>query len=87
MFAKKGYKVVCYNDPLRAYFYEANSLTNNKSHKRNVNCTVMFLRFHLWTIFNLGWRIFKYSPIEYLKIWKQVAVQMIRYVLLSLSKS
>lgn len=87
MFAKKGYKVVCYNDPLRAYFYEANSLTNNKSHKRNINCTVMFLRFHLWTIFNLGWRIFKYSPIEYLKIWKQVAVQMIRYVLLSLSKS
>lgn len=79
--AKLGYKVVCYNDSLRAYYYENTSLTHNKKHAWDFSTNMMHLRFNCWTIVNLGWRIFRYSPVAYLKLWKQVGVKTVKCAL------
>lgn len=73
--AKLGYKVVCYNDSLRAYYYEATSLTHNRKHTWDFSTNMMHLRFNCWAIVNLEWRIFRYSPVAYLKLMKQVVVK------------
>lgn len=78
LFAKKGYKVVCYNDCLRAYYYEATSLTHNTFYKWNLNSNIMMSRYYIWVICQLGWRIFKYSPIAYLNLWKHLASNMVK---------
>lgn len=80
LLAKKGYKVACYNKCLRAYYYEATSLTHNTFYKWDFNNNVMMLRFHLWVVFQLGGRIFRYSPIEYLKQWKQVISSIVKCI-------
>lgn len=81
LLAKKGYKVVCYNDCLRAYFYETTSLTHNTSYQWNFNNNAMMLHFHLWVIFQLGGRIFKYSPIAYFNHWKRVITNITKCTL------
>lgn len=81
LFAKKGYKVVCYNDCLRARYYESDSLTHNHSYRWDFNRNAMYLRYALWAIRNLGWRIMGYSPSGYLRLWKQVGTSSARCVL------
>ena len=80
-FAKLGYKVVCYNDCLRAYFYEPLSLTNNKRHKFNKDITKMYLYNDIWVIRQLGWRIFKYSPKGFLLLCIRVFKLFVKMVL------
>lgn len=79
--AKLGYKVVCYNDCLRAYFYEDTSLTHSANSKWDFGRNAMMLRFHLWVIFQLGGRIMKYSFSAYFNHWRQIAVYMLKCVL------
>lgn len=76
--AKLGYKVVCYNDCLRAYFYEETSLTHSTKIKWDFNRNAMMLRFHIWVIFQLGGRIVKYSPGAYFNLWKRTMVDMVK---------
>lgn len=68
-FALQGYKVMCYNDCLRAYFYEQNSLTNNRQYVYNRKVVLMYLRNEFWKLKNIGGLIFKYSPKEYFRIY------------------
>ena len=34
-----------------------------------------------WATANLGWRIFKYSPSAYLKLWRQVVMKTAKFAL------
>ena len=76
--AKLGYKVACYNDCLRAYFYEETSLTHNINSKWDLGRNAMMLHYHLWVIFQLGGRILKYSPSAFLNLWKQTMADMVK---------
>lgn len=67
-FAKKGYKVICYNEALRAYYYTPNSLVNNKLYKLNKKRILMEISFDWWKISNISTIILKYSPYEFLKL-------------------
>lgn len=78
--AKLGYKVVCYNDCLRAYFHEDTSLTHSTSIKWDFHRNSMMLRYNFWVIFQLGGRIMKYSPSAYFNLWKQIVVNTIRCI-------
>lgn len=81
LLAKKGYKVVCYNDFLRAYYYENISLTHNISYKWDLNKSAMMLRFHLWVVLSLGRKVFKYSYVEYFKHWIYVIIYAVKCIL------
>lgn len=60
---------MCFNDCLRAYFYEATSLTNNAGYRFDYNTSLMYLQNSIWVLKNLGWRIFDCSPKEYLRLY------------------
>lgn len=80
LLAKKGYKVVCYNDCLRAYYFEDTSLTHSTFYKWDFNSNFMMLHFHLWVIYKLGSRIFRYSPIAYFNHLKKVITNTIKCI-------
>lgn len=67
-FAKEGYKVICYNEALRAYYYTPTSLVNNKSYKLDKKRILMEVSFGWWKISNISTVIFKHSPYEFLKL-------------------
>lgn len=72
-FARDGYKVMCFNDCLRAYFYEATSLTNNAGYRFDYNTSLMYLQNSIWVLKNLGRRILDCSSIEYLRLYLIIA--------------
>lgn len=62
-FAKDGYKVICYNEVLRAYYYTPTSLVNNKSYKLNKKKDINGeISLGWWKISNISTVILKYSP-------------------------
>lgn len=79
--AKHGYKVMCFNDCLRAYYHVPTSLTNNKKYQLDYNTNRMFLQNTLWTLTNLGNQIFHYSIKGYIKLWKQSIKLMLKTIL------
>lgn len=52
--ALDGYKVMCFNKLLRAYYHEETSLCNDIASRRDPARAYMVLRFSLWLIAN-GW--------------------------------
>lgn len=80
-FAKAGYKVVCFNECLRAYYHEASSLTHNKQYVWDFDRNAMYLNQALWTIRKLGFRILRYSPIGYMRLWIIVLKKSLRCIL------
>ena len=75
------YKVICFNEPLRAYYYETNSLVNNKSYKLNKDRSYMELHFNWWCIKKIGPRILNYSLKRYLGLIKKVIKCVIKLTL------
>ena len=80
-FAKLGYKVVCFNDCLRAYYYVQTSLTNNSRYKFNNDTNRIYLQNNLWVTWNLGRRILHYSPMGYLKLWLSTVKYVVKVVI------
>lgn len=80
-FAKDGYKVMCFNDCLRAYFYVATSLVNNTSYRLDYNTSLMYLQNSIWELRHLGWRILHYSPKDYLRLYMVIAKRMVKVAL------
>lgn len=85
--AKNGYKVVCFNDCLRAYFYEQESLTHNHCHKFNKNVVLMFLRNEIWTLKEVGGIIYTYSPKGYFSLYLSILKYILKYLLCIVSRS
>lgn len=79
--AKHGYKVLCFNDCLRAYFYEQESLTHNHRHKFNRNVVLMFLRNEIWTLREVGSIIYTYSPKGYFSLYTSILKYTLKYLL------
>ena len=78
------YKVICFNEPLRAYYFETTSLVNNRSYKFDKNRSYMELHFNWWCLKKIGPRILSYSFKRYLsllnKIIKCIIKLMISYI-------
>ena len=80
-FAIRGYKVMCYNDYLRAYYYEPSSLTHNIRHRLNRAKVIIDLRQDFWLLKNCGRHIFSYSPKGYLGIYANILKHLVMYIL------
>lgn len=78
-FAKQGYKVMCFNDCLRAYYYEPASLTNNRKHKFNRKIVAMYLRNEIWKFKEVGCIIFSYSPLGYFRLLISIFKYALKY--------
>ena len=77
-FAMQGYKVVCFNECLRAYHYEPDSLVHNKGYVYDKDANRMYMQNYLWTIKACGGRIFCYSPKGYFILWKNVLAKFVK---------
>lgn len=77
-FALQGYKVVCFNECLRARYYEPDSLVHNKGYVYDKDTNLMYMQNYLWTIKACGGRIFRYSPKGYFILWKNVLAKFVR---------
>lgn len=60
--AISGYKVICYNIPLRGYYIETSSLTHNTKYKFNREIIIMNLHYIFWAIRKAARTIYKYNP-------------------------
>ncbi len=80
-FAKQGYKVMCFNDCLRAYYYEPASLTHNVSHKFNRKIVSMYLQNELWKVKEIGTVIYSYSPSGYFRLYISIFKYALKYML------
>ena len=80
-FAAQGYTVVCYNDCLRARYNEATSLTHNRQYIWDRDKNIMYMKNTLWTLHKLGLRIFRYSPVGFLRLCKIVLIKSLRIAL------
>lgn len=80
-FAINGYKVACYNKPLRAYFYEPSSLCNNKLDRLNSQRIYMWIHYAWWQIRKAGPFIWRYSRKGYFDMWKCLVINIIKYPL------
>lgn len=80
--AAKGYKVVCFNEPLRAYYFNESSLTNNAGYVFDRNTIIMFIYFNWWCITSKAGRLIaKNSAAGYLKLWLNLFKQCAKYLL------
>lgn len=77
--AKHGYKVLCFNDCLRAYFYEQESLTHAHRHKFNRDVVSMFLKNEMWILKELGGMIYSYSIKGYLGLYCNIIKYSLKY--------
>lgn len=64
-----SYKVVCFNKPLRAYYFESSSLSNNKHYRFDKVTAKNRLRFQIWELKNAGSTIFRISPKSYVLLY------------------
>lgn len=78
--AKFGYKVMCFNDCLRAYYFVQTSLTNNKFYKLDFNTNRMYLQNTIWVLANFGGRIFRYSFKDYVGLWIKIVKQILKTI-------
>lgn len=78
---KKGYMVACYNDMLRGYYFEANSLCNNKEYRRDPDKIYMGMYLAFWKLFNVGHLIFKYAPLQWVRLNLQCINAVRNYVI------
>ena len=78
------YKVVCYNDKLRAYYIEGNSLTHSKTSRYDKRRVAISIHFQIWLIVKCGPKIFSYSPARYLKSYLDLVKELIKWCLASL---
>ena len=58
--AKDGYKMTCYNNPVRAYFYEENSLSN-RLRKYNIRVALISYHYYFWEMSHIWLRIISYD--------------------------
>lgn len=82
-FAMQGFKVVCFNDCLRARYTETTSLTHNKRYRYNKEIQEMYLQNNLWVIKHCGSQIFKYSKKGYFVLCKNIASKFVKYIIAS----
>ncbi len=80
-FAKLGYKVICYNEPLRAYHIVLSSLSHNKSYKFDKERIYMELHFTTWKICNVGHLIFRYSKIAFANLFIELFKEILKLIL------
>ena len=85
-FAIQDYKVCCFNECLRAYYYEPNSLVHDKKSYFNRDRVYMFLLNNIWVIKKCGLRILKYSPTGYFQLWNDVIKNIIKLCLIKIQK-
>jgi len=78
------YKVICYNDALRFYYYEKTSLTHNVSYRLNKDILKMRILSNIWIIRNCFWKILRYSKIDliwhFLRLSKDLFLLLFSYV-------
>lgn len=78
-FPRDGYLKANYNKKIRAYYFEQNSLTNNKTYRLDSKKAKMQMSFELWKIWNVGSIIFKYSPKDYFKSYIYLTIAFVKY--------
>lgn len=77
----KQYKVICFNEMLRSYFFEQQSLVNNKNYKLDYDRAVMELSFNWWRVKEIGNLIWRYSKVDYFKAFIMVGKCITKVVL------
>ena len=77
----RDYSVVCYNEPLRGYYIETNSLTHDKTLRLDYHKARMELHYNWWCIQSLGGRILRYSILGYIKIWLSYIKSILKCIL------
>ena len=80
-FPRDGYAKANYNKKVRAYYYEPESLCNNKRSKWDTDKAFMFLSFNWWKLYNIGHIIRKYSVKDYLALYKSTFLWFCKWVL------
>lgn len=80
-FPRDGYAKANYNKKVRAYYYEPESLCNNKRSKWDADKAFMFLSFNWWKLYNIGHIIRKYSVKDYLALYKSTFLWFCKWVL------
>lgn len=80
-FAINGYKNISFNKPLRAYFYEPQSLCNDKSTRFSKNRSYMWLHYSWWEVRKVGPTVMKYSIEGYIGMWKMLFKNVIKYMI------
>lgn len=78
-FPRDGYLKANYNKKIRAYYFEQNSLTNNKTYRLDSKKAKMQMSFELWKIWNVGSIIFKYFPKDYFKSYIYLTIAFVKY--------
>lgn len=71
--ALRDLKVICLNTPLRVYYHEPLSLTNNRM-VRNPKRMAMFRHFDYWKLMNLFRFYLQHSPIEIIHVSKHIVL-------------
>jgi len=77
--ALKGYKVICYNKPLRAYYCTPTSLVNNR--KKDKNRFLMFAKYYWWCFSSAGSMIAECSKKEWLIIGLRSFSNFLKYTI------
>lgn len=80
-FAINGYKNISYNKALRAYYYEPQSLCNNKLVRLDRKRTYMWLHYSWWEVCKVGPVVKKYSIKAYFNMWKMLFKNVIKYMI------
>lgn len=79
-FAKDGFLKANFNKKVRAYYFEQNSLINNRIYRFDSDLEYMRMSFELWKINNIGHIIFRYSPKGYLNLYKYLIRAIIKWL-------
>lgn len=80
-FVINGYKNISYNKALRAYFFEPQSLCNDKSTRFNRNRSYMWLHYSWWEVRKAGPIVMRYSIKGYINMWKVLCKNAMRYMI------
>ena len=79
--ALDGYKVLCFNEPLRAYYHEELSLCNNTGYRRDPNRAYMALHFSVWLVWRGWFRIARMDIVSAAKLLLTPAKAIVRLIL------
>ena len=82
----RDYSVVCYNEPLRGYYIETNSLTHDKTLRLDYQKARMELHYNWWCIRSVGGRILRYSILGYIKIWLSYIKSILKCILSTIAE-
>lgn len=80
-FPRDGYSKANYNKKVRAYYYEPESLCNNKRSKWDADKAFMSLSFNWWKLRNVGHLIKLYSMKDYLSLYKSTFLCFCKWLL------